>query len=152
MQKQPMKPKVTLPVCFKGSELTYASCGHFLQLGHGSPFRPLLSVHTLLPILIALALKASARTHLLQAQSSIHWFRDTFGNPRDYCCYQVCWKYSLFSFLLLLLCCCNKGSFTLQCSSHCCELVAGTSGYQSILRMKQHSLGQRIGQRLPLAV
>lgn len=90
--------------------------------------------------------------------NSIHWFIDIFGNPRNYCCYQMCWKYSLFSFLLLLLCCCNKGSFTLQWSSHCCEQVTRTSGYrsilrnQSILRMKQHSLREHMGQRLPPAV
>lgn len=47
--------------------ITYANCCHFLQLGHGSPFRSLLPVHTLSPILIALALNSPTRTHLLQA-------------------------------------------------------------------------------------
>lgn len=132
--------------------ITYASFCPFLQLGHCSPIRPLLSIHTLSPILIPLALNAPARTHLLQAPSSIHWFIDSFGNPRNYCYYQVCWKYSLFSILLLLLFCCNKGSFTLQWSCHCCEQVAGTSGYWSILGMQQHSLSEHMGHRLPLAL
>lgn len=46
--------------------IIYASCCHFIQLGHRSPFRSLLSVHTLSPILTALALNAPARTHLFQ--------------------------------------------------------------------------------------
>lgn len=57
----------------------------------------------------------------------------------------------LVFFFGITVICCNKGSFNLQCSSHCChDQVAGTLVYQSLLRIKQYFLGECFGQRLQL--
>lgn len=88
----------SLLISFQKIKITYAGCCSLLQLGHGSPSQAsALCLHPLPNSWGALALNLQEPISKPQALLTVS--QRLLEMLENYCYYQLCWKYTSFSFL-----------------------------------------------------